>query len=101
MLPAVTARASALHFITCIVIAPLVLKILAAFLLIGRRFFLVVSALTYSTATMLAIVVSRSLGFLHSAVANREELCRVFIAWALLSLITYISEALCGWVFIG
>ncbi|MNP24845.1 hypothetical protein D3C76_1176250 [compost metagenome] len=69
MLPAVTARASALHFITCIVIAPLVLKILAA-----------------------------SLRFLHSAVANRKELCRIFIGSALHPFIPYVSEALCGWV---
>jgi hypothetical protein len=47
--------------------------------LLYGRLFLFVSAVTYSTLPMLAIVAIYSLRFLHSCVAKAYESCRIFV----------------------
>jgi hypothetical protein len=47
--------------------------------LLYGRLFLFVSAVTYSTPPMLAIVAIYSLRFLHGCVAKAYESCRIFV----------------------
>jgi hypothetical protein len=47
--------------------------------LLYGRLFLFVSAVTYSTLPMLAIVAIYSLRFLHGCVAKAYESCRIFV----------------------
>jgi hypothetical protein len=75
VLPAETARAMALHFITFIVIAPLVLKLSAITVPRDGSFFL--SALTYSTRVQLAIVAQINTQKLYGTVAKLHDACRI------------------------
>ncbi|NTX88257.1 MULTISPECIES: hypothetical protein [unclassified Pseudomonas] len=87
----------ALHFITFIVIAPLVLKLFAITMCRGDGSFFL-SALTYSTRVVLAIVAGNFKRFLYGTVANMYDKCRFQVGLILriwlrdhLTLVSFIS----------
>jgi hypothetical protein len=61
------------------VIAPWFRKVAPSGWLLYGRLFLFVSAITYSTLPMLAIVAVYSVRLLHGCVAKAYEACRIFV----------------------